>query len=233
MDGAPYAPPAPAGPNRKRAVSAAWWLPLLLLAIGCGAITVVGALQLVYFEPTSDALYTAWVAKPIVSGFGLAAVALLIAVVLVAFAARGTVSRSVIAGVALVAAVASSADATVTWHHRRTIGPRLLRAVAALDVPADAIDVQPAKLEHGDGFDGVSRAEPVANRSWRYADDSRDGTCAALTRDYSTQLDWTASASGCLFFRSQGDIRLTVSISYDTSSTKVTVELTASPADNS
>lgn len=156
-----------------------------------------GLLRQVYFEPTDDALYTAWVYRPLIPAAIVGFLVLVAAVILIGLA-RGPGRRPIPVTIAALVAAGLAVGIGVHASHVRLGGSHdVLTAARSIPVPADAQQVAPAALLPRHPFpDVVSPPEAVV----RWVPAAGRDACADVRRVAATASGWRPTGA-CSYVR--------------------------------
>lgn len=224
----PWAPPVT---SARRRWAQSWPWPVLGLCTFVSAVQLVRAgVRLVHFEPTGDALFTAYVARPQARAAGWALAVSALAVVLALVVLR----RSPVRGPSVLAVLCLPVVAVLLLlgHRgsdaRRQPEARMLAALRAVPTGAGWQQTSAPSLDPVDPpFPGELR-EPSARATFSMPQRDEAAACAEL-RSLLLPAGWTEHGQGRCFFLSPTTAHVGVSASLDLAPSGAVVTFRSGP----
>jgi hypothetical protein len=205
-----WAPPAGL-PDRANEAFARWfWVGALAAGVAvCGLLAVGAAFHQVSFEPTSDAVYTAWVYRPEISGYLAAAVPWFVGGILMTVPVLKVAPRVLIVVVVAALSVVAAWGGVSETHARRHLDAALLATITSIRVPgAVAGTVGPTDPRPLRSIGGTN-SPPGFSRVWTVSQPTQGAACAAERAV--TRTGWAPLGGDCTEVRVDGLVRSSVS----------------------
>jgi hypothetical protein len=169
---------------------------------------------MVYFEPTDDARYTAWVYGPEAQGCIVAGSIALLAVMPMILPRLRRRTRIVILSLVLGAGLVSAGAGLHESQARRNLGPALSRDIAAVTV-LGAVPAEPVQASTSPGFAGVTLDEPGRSRRWTVSPRTAEAACAAIVATAAQGWQQVGSNGACVYTRQMGRVALMMRLDAD------------------
>jgi hypothetical protein len=200
----------------------AWVLCSLAAAAVWGLVALSAALNLVSFEPTANARYTAGVYGPRAGGLGLAAGVATIAALLQLGRRTATRKRAaILAAMTLLAAVIAG-DGIRLSSDRRHLGPAIAAVAARLQVRG-AIATGPATEDSTPEIHGTTTlSAPSWVQRWVMPTSKLTDDCPDLV--FTPAIAWHRGSPGCTYLSHRYPIMVVVATDSSAGETVVTVQ---------